>query len=978
MSNELLTKNLERWSFYAPEDAKRVREQICEKVQFTHTEEGELNLVQEIDGKPFYFSSQNGALKEALEWFTHLNLAEIQILYVYGVGLGYAYDAAKQWINEGHRLIFIEENLEVLHRLFETERGTELLSDVNVRIRYLDPKASDKSRWMQLVAFAGTNKYLISASNAYQHQYPQQVREISSFLFFFLNWNQGNFTEYSNHGLPYFANFYQNLNHLPKTYLAKGLYGKFEQIPAIICGAGPSLDKNLAFLEKLGNKALIFAGGTAMNAVNADGFLPHFGVGIDPNPAQWTRLIMNTAYEVPFLYRNRLYPQALQQIHGPTLYVNGAGSHLLPGWYEEKLQIVGPSLIEGFNVINFSISLAIEMGCNPIILVGVDLAYTDQKSYTSGVISHPVHSRHEDFRTKNIEDELVTKDDIFGQPVQTLWKWIAESIWISDIAEANSKKLFINATEGGIGMPGIPNKPLTEVDEYLLKTQQDMRVWIHGEEQNHSVPSSVTLTHIRQLSEELHQSFQNCHKLYQTQIGELSNNCSRLTAIELDDALAKLKSSLEKEMAYQYVLKDFDKNYTEMMSFDFENIDYALDETPEQRVEKKALLHVKRLQRLLDTSILQAALIEMHLISPVEQSVEQAEPHALTPPIPDVRKEEIYKFENNTVTIEDPELQMNIKEAVADIEQDTIFYPGDTAPKLERFYHDGLLHGPVTFYKENGQLLAQSWYVRGVQQGRARYYYHSGQLYGMQTYRDGKLDGIQSYYYPNGQLKTFLRYHCGCLNGEVWLYYPNGKLKREQHFLYGKREGEEHIWNEDGMLLVEASYHLNKPIGFSRMWHANGQLAQETIYSENSQVISLQRWDELGVAIQQNPKEDVIDKIMHQTDALTKSLEVLHHQLEIVTPALMTFLGNEDAIELVKKDLIVLGKEIGHLKKITAELFLEAGSHSDVLFEPIWKTTSMRQDLQKQLGFLTSKLQEQINGIQNLITQAVEYTEKQK
>src|SRR5690606_32776531 len=100
------------------------------------------------------------------------------------------------------------------------------------------------------------------------------------------------------------------------------------------------------------------------------------------NPAQYTRLSQNTGYEVPFFYRNRMYHDAFRVIHGSRLYITGSGGYDTAEYFEKKLGIKGGEEIdEGHNVVNFCVEVAHEMGCDPIIFVGMDLAFTGMDTY---------------------------------------------------------------------------------------------------------------------------------------------------------------------------------------------------------------------------------------------------------------------------------------------------------------------------------------------------------------------------------------------------------------------------------------------------------------------------------------------------------------------------------------------------------------------------------------------------------------------
>ena len=137
-----------------------------------------------------------------------------------------------------------------------------------------------------------------------------------------------------------------------------------------------------------------------MNALNAKGVLPHFGVGIDPNFEQSTRIIMNKAFDTPFFYRSRIYFDVPKIVTGDLLYISGNAGYDVANYFDKEVGITATDLEEGCNVINFSLSIAEKMGCNPIILVGVDLAYSDNQSYAEGVTNHPIHAGKKLFRTK--------------------------------------------------------------------------------------------------------------------------------------------------------------------------------------------------------------------------------------------------------------------------------------------------------------------------------------------------------------------------------------------------------------------------------------------------------------------------------------------------------------------------------------------------------------------------------------------------
>lgn len=980
MHNEQFNKNLQRWSLFCPNDVEPLKQIDCNRV-FFETTHSEKNLYQEVEGTKEYYHSVEGAEEEARKWFSDLDLQGINVLYVYGVGLGYYYDAAKEWLrDESHFLVFLEDDFEVIHRLFETEKGSSILEDKQVRLFHFTRFDPMEIFWSSITQSFTQFEFALSVLKYYKEKHNDLLPQLRATLSYWFNFNRSMASEYLDFGHHFFGNFYNNIHQLPRAYRANGLFKKFSGIPAIICGAGPSLDKNLDLLEKLEDRALIFAGSTALNAVNSRGFIPHFGLGIDPNPEQLTRLIMNTAYEIPFLYRQRLYYEALELIQGPLLFVNGSGGYRISNWLEEELGIPGEHVDEGFNVVNFSLSLAHAFGCNPIIFVGLDLAYTDQMSYQSGVESHPTHIHKRDFRTKNIREDLLIKDDIYGKPVYTLWKWLTESLWYTQFANTHPDVLFINSTEGGIGMPGIPNRPLSEVIEHLLWNTYDLRSRVHGEIQNCTMPETLTSENIQKSMKKMDKSLLDCDEYSQKISQEIEKNAKDIkegSDYSADFMTEASRSNLEKmqsEIAYKYILQAFKDFNTPSARLKLQQVNYELLITPSESAEKKAKILAESYNFVCNAALINRILLQSFALKEPEaqQLTKEASKFIYEP-----AKDEQYFLEDDILTLIDPELGLFYQEQIPSgkiLKSYRLHYP-DESIKMDQYYLDGKLHGPVSFYSPEGRLLARSWFINGQRQGKTFYYYSTGEIYSIQRFFNGEFEGQQQYFYNDGTPKTILNYHQGKLSGEVILYYPNGANKRSIHFLNGKRDGIEKFWNEAGTLILEAEHRDGKPIGKARTWHPNGQLAQEVVFDENSKSVSIQCWNAEGALVPEK-SPDFFDAVTKQTQLFTKSLEDVYAAINRIVPLVSSTESKlQDPIEAKLKDL---KSGLENLQTIGQELLQESGLLDDSKLEQIWKTPSGYRALQQQLDEMTKKLSEDLGNIQDTLSEGKKHREEEE
>jgi antitoxin component YwqK of YwqJK toxin-antitoxin module len=976
-SNTLFQKNLSRWRLMSPGGAALVAETVCDHVFLCQSESGVDNLRLVQGDKEIYVHSKVDPLQEAAEWFAHLRLKGIEIIYIYGVGLGYYYDAAKEWLksSERHHLVFFEPDLQVLHRLLETERGSLLLHDRQVTIYYLISEAEESfPEYHQLTFSFSAHPFTITSLASYKEVYPVQYNEFISRISFFSKMNGLNILEYDHHGLTIFRNLFHNYLTLPRSYLGNKLFGNFNGIPAIICGAGPSLDKNIEVLATLGDRALIFAGGTALNALNSQGVMPHFGVGIDPNRDYFKRLVMNHAYELPFFYRGRIFYEGLKVIHGDKLYITGSPGYGIGGWLEKELGISDVEIQEGFNVLNFSLALACAMGCNPLICVGIDLAYTRAESYAKGIVSHPIHGGKENFRTKQIEDDLITKNDIYGIPIYTLWKWVAESMWYSIFDHDHPEITLINATEGGIGFPEVKNMTLADVKQQFLTKSYAFKAYVHGEIQNSRFPPNVTFPEIKELLEKMMRSLLKCSEASRKVVEMLMKRGKAIAAHDKDDAgliaqMQEEEANLHQELAYTYILDPFNTALINRQSL--QTTQLKLDEgvVPDIEIRKnRIILDLERYQSLTKTAFFNASLIQ-GVVKEHEANQEKLEktPEELQLiekireeyPLPTASREEIYSFQQPALKIIDPEFCLNYTETfIPDSEEgcETRLYT-DGSIKFEQHYRNKVLHGPSTYYGKEHQILAQSWFINGKQEGKMRTYYPDGNLYSQQGFRDGDWEGLQRFFYSDGLPKTFFSCIKGQLHGEVALFYPSGRRARSLYFANGKREGVERLWSESGQLQIEAHYADNQPIQTAKTWHSNGILAKEILYDDASKCIQIQEWDLEGKPVPQveNRQEDYFELVTRQTGKLTESLDGVFTNLSNTIPLFMEQ-SKEGKVSSIESQLEILREEMKKLHMLNS--LIQAHSQDESSKEAIWKNPSTRQQLEQRLTDVSKKMSE--------------------
>jgi hypothetical protein len=539
-----------------------------------------------------------------------LNLDGVDIIYIFGIGLGYHYRALKDWLKEkrDRRLIFLEDDLAVIQALVQNEHAESLLSDPQVIVHFLASLQKTDALLDEVVAAYPCDRIEVVAIESYQKRKKRRLQKIRMKLLRKSAVAQAILTEslYSHQML---INLLRNIKRWHGSFDAVGLKGKFKGIPALICGAGPSLQASIPLLKTLEDRALIIAGGSAIAALSNQGIQPHLGIALDPNPEEFDRLKIASAFETPLLYATRLQPDVFNAINAERGYLISDTGGPCERYFEKALEIegspIGPELgPEALSVTTLAIALASEMGCNPILLDGIDLSYTGMQRYADGILASSQMQIDQMRKKKKALERLLKRKDIHGHYVHTLVKWVMESDCIASYAKAHPKTRFINVCKGGIGFLGIPNVPLAEAVDKELQLTLDLRSLVHAEIQQLKMPlleekiehqmRSVgeSLLRLRVIAEEMIEELERVHSL--PFLSSLSLSTGRMTILEID---------FQEEKAFECLFINLGPSLDKLLSRAFFTAPESSEEEKRRLLIESKIAKWKQWKAMIDSEI---------------------------------------------------------------------------------------------------------------------------------------------------------------------------------------------------------------------------------------------------------------------------------------------------------------------------------------------------------------------------------------
>lgn len=233
---------------------------------------------------------------------------------------------------------------------------------------------------------------------------------------------------------------------------------------AVVVSAGPSLERNIDLLRDPGARArvVVIAAQTVLKSLLRRGIRPDFVCALDYHEISrrfYEGLTPADVEGVTLVVEPKANPAILESFPGRILCVQEA---MLDGVLGSELGGSKWPLRPGATVAHLCAYLARHLGCDPLILVGQDLGFTDGQYYAAGAAIHDVWAGElgpmrtlEMFEWERIvraHSLLRRTQDIHGRPIYTdeqMATYLAQ-FEVDFASDEGAGLRVIDATEGGV------------------------------------------------------------------------------------------------------------------------------------------------------------------------------------------------------------------------------------------------------------------------------------------------------------------------------------------------------------------------------------------------------------------------------------------------------------------------------------------------------------------------------------------------
>lgn len=414
------------------------------------------------NGRKYYNEENPLKLVEETLRSTDLRLARLVICLGFGLGYDPLFytEQISQTVNTEWMLV-VERDPALIHTAM---KFMDLKSFIEQPRIFLMLNVPEEKMFSTFADWMGAeNRYYNGRSYEYIYNmsamedmyYGTVIRHMSDAIGYSVN-NYGNCVEDSMIGTE---NMMKNIPVILGNPGVNLLKDKFKGIPAVVVATGPSLDKNKHLLKGIEDKAVIISCDASMKILAEMNYRPHLVATLEREMAivqLFEGLTAEQCEDVYLMACPVVYPEVYQSFPGKNIIVYRKFDHFK--WLKVDRGMLDIKYSSG----NMAFKIAEYLGCDPIILIGQDLALAAGKTNADGTT---LGTEQESYL--NEEHMMVSANG--GGMIETVHS-LNLFLQSYNIDMKAHKGRCINATEGGAYISGTEIMTFQEaIDKHVKK-----------------------------------------------------------------------------------------------------------------------------------------------------------------------------------------------------------------------------------------------------------------------------------------------------------------------------------------------------------------------------------------------------------------------------------------------------------------------------------------------------------------------------
>ena len=454
---------------------KQMRPEMHEKLKSHITDTQSMLCGDALDGEKFLAVSKDNEIiplnstyhpsHEAERYVAQYDeLSAETVLFMYGFSNGFIIRKALEKNCPVQSCIVYEPSVEIFVKVLEEYDVTDLIrnTELLIFIRKINDELLEKTLY-DIMNYRNWKLFQFSIAPCYDRLFAKDCKEILKMF--------TNVHEYKHMEMNTLIRFAQSgvknevkaMKWFMNCHALEQYKNKFpEDMPCIIVAAGPSLEKNAEVLRRAKGKALIICVDTALPFLLKKDIIPDIACTIDAQKG--TTYFMDTRLkDIPIMVSTDSDYRALEQIGDVKPIYIAAVNDFFQRLFKDKGYNVD-YFDGGGSVATVSFQVAVGLGFHTIILIGQDLAFSDDKA----------HAGMGEVTKEDLDSKLMMVDAYNGGRILSRIDFKHYIDWYNLKIPELTDRLIINATEGGAKLKGAVQMTLNDVVNNYCNKCYDM------------------------------------------------------------------------------------------------------------------------------------------------------------------------------------------------------------------------------------------------------------------------------------------------------------------------------------------------------------------------------------------------------------------------------------------------------------------------------------------------------------------------
>ncbi|WP_313997131.1 6-hydroxymethylpterin diphosphokinase MptE-like protein [uncultured Paenibacillus sp.] len=261
---------------------------------------------------------------------------------------------------------------------------------------------------------------------------------------------------YEKFGLEWTRNSLYNMAYNVTTPSIAGMKGAAAGLPAVIVGAGPSLEADIERLRELKHHAIVIAAGSSIQSLQHFGIEPHVIVSFDGGEANYNAFKHVDIKNIPLLYAPQVEYRVIEETSNKLFHVflnTDITTIYLAGLTDED-----PMFKSTHSVTGTAIQAAAFMGCGEIIFAGQDLSYPEERVYAVG--AQHVEPTHDAYIMNRALQQVENVSGSFNRTTDSMKLTLVD---IEEIIAMFPEIRFVNTSRNGAKIKNTTWEPIEDV-----------------------------------------------------------------------------------------------------------------------------------------------------------------------------------------------------------------------------------------------------------------------------------------------------------------------------------------------------------------------------------------------------------------------------------------------------------------------------------------------------------------------------------